>query len=68
MGLANVQGFLTSDGKFFFKDDKAAAEQHEAELQFREWCRFNICIGGEWTSGMVANEVLANFNVTPRVK
>lgn len=29
MALANVQGYLTSDGKFFFKDDKAAAEARQ---------------------------------------
>ena len=66
MALANVQGYLTSDGKFFFKDQKEAAEIHEAELQFRAWCRINICNGGPWTSDMVSGEILQHFTLIPK--
>lgn len=67
MALANVQGFVASDGKFFFKNDKEAAEAHELQLQFRQWCYDNICRGGEWNAQMVATEVLAHWNVMPKV-
>ena len=66
MGLSNVQGVLTSDGKFFFKEDKAKAEAHEAEVQFRRWCGTNICVGGEWSSQMVATRILEDWVVTPK--
>lgn len=58
MALANVQGFLASDGKFFFKDKKDEAETHERMLEFRIWCHDNICRGGEWSADMVAQEIL----------
>lgn len=44
MAIANVQGYLTSDGKFFFKDQKEAAVAHEEVLHFRRWserCKHN---------------------------
>lgn len=66
MALSNVQGYLASDGKFFFKDNKGLAEAHEAELQFRAWCNMNICRGGEWSADIVSRAILENFIVTPK--
>lgn len=66
MALTNVQGYLTSDGKFFFKNQKEDAEAHEEVLHFRSWCNDNICRGGEWSAKMVADEILANWEVRPR--
>mgnify|MGYP000110727841 CR=1 FL=1 len=66
MAVANVQGYLTSDNKFFLKDKKAEADAHEAELQFRAWCSMNICRGGEWSAKMVADEILEHWTLTPR--
>ena len=67
MALANVQGYLTSDGKFFFKDDKSNAEAYQQYLDFRRWCSDNICRGGEWSSQMVAQAILEHWHVTPKV-
>jgi len=66
MALANVQGYLTSDGKFFFKDQKERAEAHEKVLYFRRWCQDCLCRGGEWSGSMVADEILANWEVKPK--
>jgi hypothetical protein len=44
MALARVQGFLASDGKFFFGEHRSAAEEYEAQLQFHAWCATNICV------------------------
>jgi hypothetical protein len=57
-----VQGFKTSDGEFFH--DQSAAEAHQLQLSFREWCRNNI--GGDWTGKMVADKVLEDWLITPR--
>jgi hypothetical protein len=66
MALTNVQGFLASDGKFFFKDQGQAASVYEAELQFKAWCRLNICVGGEWSSDMVSKAILEYWTVNMR--
>lgn len=66
MALANVNGFLTSDGRFFFRDDRDQAMAHELQIQFRRWCSDNICRGGEWSAEMVARAILENWNVTPK--
>ncbi len=66
MTLAHVQGYLASDGKFFFKEDRELAYTHEAALEFRAWCNENICRGGEWTADMVSHAILERFIVTPK--
>ena len=65
MALANVQGYLSSDGKFFFKDKKEDAEAHEEALHFRRWCGDNICRNGMICKD-VADEILACWEVKPR--
>lgn len=67
MALTHVQGYLTSDGKFFFKDDKACAEIHEQELDFKRWCSDNICREGKWSSQIVAQAILGIWHVTRKV-
>ena len=37
MALAHVNGYLASDGKFFFKEGKVEAEVYEQTLEFRRW-------------------------------
>jgi hypothetical protein len=66
MALANVQGYLASDGKFFFKNESKETEAYERVLEFRRWCSDNICRGGEWSSHMVAQAILEHWQVTPK--
>lgn len=67
MALSNVQGYLASDGKFFFKDDKANAEAYQQYLDFRIWCLNNICRGGDWSAQMVVDAILDSWTVTRKV-
>lgn len=66
MALAHVNGYLASDGRFFFKDDKTEAETYELILEFRRWCSENVCIGGDWSSQMIASRILEDWIVSPR--
>jgi len=56
--------FRTTDGKFH--EDMDAACDWQEQLDFRAWCRQNICVGGEWSASMVADEVLAHWRVCPK--
>lgn len=56
--------FKTSDGKFHETMD--AACDHQEKIYFREWCRNNICVGGEWSSDMVSDAILNNWKVEER--
>jgi hypothetical protein len=58
MAIERVNGFMTSDGKYFPSHQQDQADKHEADLQFRKWCEDNICKGGEWSARMVADEIL----------
>ncbi len=66
-GMREVKGFLTSDNTFFHYDEEAQAIEHESKLGFRDWCQGNICIGGEWSATMVANEILENWSVVRKL-
>lgn len=52
------------DGRTF--DTEEEALEHLKELEFLQWCERNICVGGEWSSSMVARAILENFVVTRR--
>ena len=60
--VMEIPSFKTSDGKIFENLQKAQA--HEAEWQFFNWCRNNICRGGEWDADMVANAIWEKWGET----
>lgn len=66
MALERVQCWRTSDGALH--TDEIDAKRHEGEVEFRKWCEKEICIGGEWNSRMVADRVLEDWWVVPKVK
>jgi hypothetical protein len=59
-----VQGWETTDGRFWHKQDEAI--EHQNRLDFLNWCGNNICVGGEWSATMVAQAILDNFDVRKR--
>jgi hypothetical protein len=63
-GITRKVLFVTEDGKTFH--DHSKARSHQARQRFHEWCQKNICVGGEWSSEMVANAILEEWIVTKR--
>lgn len=61
MALRPFDGWITTDGSLFAL--KGDAEKYEGDYQFRKWCNENICVGGEWTSQMVAHAILEHWKV-----
>lgn len=43
-----------------------AAILHDARVKFFKWCSENICVGGEWSSSMVADAISDKFIVFDR--
>ena len=63
-GLRPIDGYEATDGAFF--TDYGAALQYQKRLDFFAWCAQKICVGGEWSSQMVAQEIWANWKVEVR--
>lgn len=45
-----------------------AAILHDAKVKFFKWCSDNICVGGEWSARMVADEISDKFLVFDRAE
>jgi hypothetical protein len=56
--------WTTSDGRTF--TDETEAAKHQDRVDFTDWCRENICCGGEWSYDMVAAGVLRHWHVSPK--
>ena len=61
-----VAGLQTSDGRLWLISQSDEATAHQKEIEFRTWCYDNICRGGEWSSDMVATEILQHWKVEPK--
>ena len=61
MTIQLIEVYKTSDGEYFEKEEEARA--HEANLEFMDWCRKNICYGGPWSYSMVARAILEAWEV-----
>lgn len=62
--IRETKNYTTSDGTIFVS--RLDAEQYEARWEFRNWCRDNICRGGEWDSDMVCTAIWGAFHVAKK--
>lgn len=60
--ISKIQCWKASDGRVF--ETESAALFHERVELFHTWCRENICVGGEWSSDMVAAAILREWAVS----
>lgn len=72
MALKTVHAYKTEDGTLFEIEQMnpaasmAEALAHDKEWAFRKWCEQNICVGGEWSSRMVADAIIAEWHMEKR--
>jgi hypothetical protein len=59
--ITPASGWQTSDGLFW--RDQGPAQEWQNDLNFRNWCSENVCVGGEWDSRMVASAILEHWHV-----